>query len=787
MSVRIKFMVIVFLCLAHLLDANPRPLREGKQRNFDLTGIGDLSSKDILRLVDNTSPDTDNDVINAGQIDDPYENNIEAETKEFSKTVPIGDRPDLASPRDQEQRFVNLLKKQYKGTFPEYGKETKSDFSKNQELDDNLSVQPETVYIGHSDRYKGKDDGFDGIPDETSDEQDNLDTFDADAKVLNDESMKLASTTTTSNANAKSFDADDFQDALTSTTERPSRAHARQNTMQTLEDILGTYDDSYGDNTDDDGQTGIENPVPSADYEGHKSVSGNDEGIDDDQATKKPESTEDMTDPMDDQGTGNAEDHMDDHVNDHVTDHDDMDDNMADGTDNNEKEELKRLQEKNQEEAMWDSEEKLRQKLARKKKQKHLTKGKEESKEKHLSKGILKEFDELKGKSSKTSEKVNDDIHDEGKTNENNLKLRKQSKHIKYVHADESQVTGDAILDFLDKLLEKDPKELKHDVMAMTKEMQKEGKTDSDAPVKSATLKDKATSNSDSSESQKDKPEVTSEPEKTSQKPDDVDNWIEQLEDNIDVEKQNEEEEKESGTKETNEVKEQSDSNEQDGASNENYYDEEYDQFHDESQDIYPEQYDGQSLGAEVQEDHRKEKEKKKMEKKQDDFDYEEFKEEAVKMHNEFRRRHNAEALTWSDSLAKKAKNVASKLLHATRRSFKREIEKQGENIAILPYTTRNIAKQAVEKWYGEITKFSFTSPSIKPETKDFTQIIWKNSKKVGMGFVSTTNKKKTLVVALYSPTGNAQDKMRENLITVKDDPYADIKRHVLTRNRKKL
>lgn len=155
-------------------------------------------------------------------------------------------------------------------------------------------------------------------------------------------------------------------------------------------------------------------------------------------------------------------------------------------------------------------------------------------------------------------------------------------------------------------------------------------------------------------------------------------------------------------------------------------------------------------------------------------------------MHNEYRRRHNAGALTWSDSLAKKAKSVASELLDASRSGFKRELEKQGENIAILPYSKRNIAKQAVDKWYREITKFSFTSPSIKPETKDFTQIIWKKSKKVGMGFISTANKKKTLVVALYSPAGNDQYKMRENLNTVNDDPYADIKRYILTRNRKK-
>ena len=152
-------------------------------------------------------------------------------------------------------------------------------------------------------------------------------------------------------------------------------------------------------------------------------------------------------------------------------------------------------------------------------------------------------------------------------------------------------------------------------------------------------------------------------------------------------------------------------------------------------------------------------------------------------MHNEYRRRHNAVALSWSDSLAKKAEILASKLLDATRSNFKRELEKHGENIAILPYSTKNIAKHAVEKWYGEITKFSFTSPSIKPETRDFTQIIWKNTKEVGMGFVHTPDKKKTLVIALYSPSGNDEHKLQENLNTVHDDPYADIKRNSILKS----
>jgi hypothetical protein len=441
-------------------------------------------------------------LLHVEQTDDPYDNNIEAETTAYSKTVPIGDSPDLASPRDQEEKFVNLLKKQYKGTFPEYGKETKSDFSKNKELEDNLSAQPETVYFGHSDKYQGKNDYLNDypIPDEAAGGLDNLAAFDEDANILS--SLKLSSTTTSPHVHSNAFDTDNFEDAIT---RRPS--HRRQHKTQSIEDILS----EYGDNTADDGQSGIENPVTTEDYEGHKSVSENDDGnmnvndklgnenehLTDHVTDHVTESMNDkVTDSTGDHVTDNATDEMEDHMSEHVTDHeashmtDDIDDHvtdhMSDSMDDHPSEEEKKLREKTEEEALWDSEEKLRQQLARKKKQKNLTKKKQKNltkkKEKlkdDLSGEILKDFDELKKHNTKTSEKPNRKIQGNGKINQHkpvSSSPDKVEKHIKYVHADESQVSGDAILDFLDKLLEKDPKELKHDVLAMTKEMQKEGK-----------------------------------------------------------------------------------------------------------------------------------------------------------------------------------------------------------------------------------------------------------------------------------------------------------------------
>ena len=420
------------------------------------------------------------------QIEDPYENNIEAETDEFSKTVPISDSPDLATPKDQEEKFVNLLKKQYKGTFPEYARETKSDFSKNKELEDNLSVQPETVYFsGHSDKEKSN--GLDDypIPDETSAQQDNLATFDEDAKVLNSESLKLSALGSQHHSNVG--ETDNIQDT---TTARPS--HGRKHKTQSIEDILSEYNE-YGDTNSDDGQSGIENTATTQDYEGQKSVSENIGNLAVTEKTGNENEHESANDneseKMDDHVTDNVStDEMEsEHVSEHVQPHhetnhmtDDMDDNEADHmTDddmkNHSEKEENKLMEKTKEEALWDSEEKLLEQNSRNRKHKKLREKKENLKEDQSEK-ILKDFDQIK---AHNTGKPNRRIKETGKINEHNSKSNSQDeagKHIQYVHADESQVSGDAILDFLDKLLEKDPKELKHDVLAMTKEMRKEGK-----------------------------------------------------------------------------------------------------------------------------------------------------------------------------------------------------------------------------------------------------------------------------------------------------------------------
>lgn len=75
--------------------------------------------------------------------------------------------------------------------------------------------------------------------------------------------------------------------------------------------------------------------------------------------------------------------------------------------------------------------------------------------------------------------------------------------------------------------------------------------------------------------------------------------------------------------------------------------------------------------------------------------------------------------------------------------------------------------EQATKRWYDEIKDYDFN----KNDAKDgkgflnighFTQLTWKNSKRLGIGYAKEGHK--CYVVAIYSPPGNYPGKFKENV-----------------------
>lgn len=150
---------------------------------------------------------------------------------------------------------------------------------------------------------------------------------------------------------------------------------------------------------------------------------------------------------------------------------------------------------------------------------------------------------------------------------------------------------------------------------------------------------------------------------------------------------------------------------------------------------------------------------------------------------------HNASPLTWSDGLARQAEKVAYDLAKHSSNSKRSQVamETVGENVESL-YSVNygcdaKAAIEAVSRWYKEGDEFSYAYPHLSEKTNSFTQLVWKDSTKVGMGCALKkgllTND--VFVVALYSPPGNVKDDVVHNVLrsghiaAQKDDVYSDI------------
>uniref|UniRef100_A0A0N5BMB3 SCP domain-containing protein n=1 Tax=Strongyloides papillosus TaxID=174720 RepID=A0A0N5BMB3_STREA len=72
------------------------------------------------------------------------------------------------------------------------------------------------------------------------------------------------------------------------------------------------------------------------------------------------------------------------------------------------------------------------------------------------------------------------------------------------------------------------------------------------------------------------------------------------------------------------------------------------------------------------------------------------------------------------------------------------------------------LASLIVTKWYDECNQYDYSFSCGSPETDEFTQLVWKNSKAVGVGVA--TNGSHVFVAVYYYPKGNIPDKFKKNV-----------------------
>lgn len=132
-----------------------------------------------------------------------------------------------------------------------------------------------------------------------------------------------------------------------------------------------------------------------------------------------------------------------------------------------------------------------------------------------------------------------------------------------------------------------------------------------------------------------------------------------------------------------------------------------------------------------------------------------------LKLHNFYRARHCSPPLVISPRLNAIAQSYAEHL--AATSTFehsgnKLDGENLGENLYMAWISAGPVkvdAKAAMKSWYEEIALHDYDNPTFTHETGHFTQLVWKDSKKLGVGVAISPNGREVYMVTNYYPAGN--------------------------------
>ncbi|CAH00272.1 CAP domain-containing protein [Kluyveromyces lactis] len=137
------------------------------------------------------------------------------------------------------------------------------------------------------------------------------------------------------------------------------------------------------------------------------------------------------------------------------------------------------------------------------------------------------------------------------------------------------------------------------------------------------------------------------------------------------------------------------------------------------------------------------------------------FKTEILDVHNSLRKKHQVSSLVWAPELASRAQNFANS--YVCNGQLEHSKLPYGENLA-LGYNTTS----AVLAWYNEVKLYDFNNPQFAANTGHFTQLVWKNTSKLGCAFIRCGQYYGQYTVCEYDPPGNVIGKFSENVLPEK-------------------
>lgn len=142
-----------------------------------------------------------------------------------------------------------------------------------------------------------------------------------------------------------------------------------------------------------------------------------------------------------------------------------------------------------------------------------------------------------------------------------------------------------------------------------------------------------------------------------------------------------------------------------------------------------------------------------------------EFEKAALAAHNKYRAKHKASPLKWNADMAKDAMDWAEKLAETGKfaHASPQERKNDGENIYMFVGKPEIGGDEAVDAWYSEIKDYDFDNDRFAGNTGHFTQVVWKDTKELGMSFAMSDDGK-IFVVARYRPAGNMMSQFEKNI-----------------------
>ena len=140
------------------------------------------------------------------------------------------------------------------------------------------------------------------------------------------------------------------------------------------------------------------------------------------------------------------------------------------------------------------------------------------------------------------------------------------------------------------------------------------------------------------------------------------------------------------------------------------------------------------------------------------------YQKECLDQHNYYRKIHHVNPLELNEELSTIAQKCAEQLAvdsSNTNEYTKYKEEDLGENL--YKANGKISGRDVVNTWYSENKKYNYDL-DINKGTGHFTQIVWKNTKYLGVGY-AITPEGYTIVCAKYLPSGNYLTKFKDNVL----------------------